>query len=236
LRWLLRKLGMIPTIPYRKLKMGLVKEYSIIIPKTERELFEKQGWIEAADFRDFHYYPDEDQTVMLSRPLTLSDRPDPGLVGNRITSFSNSHGSYGMGGPGFFGISLDNHPIEQQVLIYAVWGAGEYVLVDGREISCNPRYYDDRHPWLSFFADEEIPNWDDLTPILVGAEIVNIEVTRNRLVLHLLNGGQQHKMEMLQNDPRLPQQGNGEPRRDAFSSGSISEYILFQHPDAVLWV
>ena len=103
-------------------------------------------------------------------------------------------------------------------MVYAVWGASEYVLLDQREIACNPRYYDMRHPWLSLVMD--FPEWDDLTSVLIGCRIEQVELSERRLALDLRNGdGMTHLLEYLVNDERLPRQGNGEARRDAFKVG-----------------
>lgn len=140
-----------------------------------------------------------------------------------------------MGGPGFLGITLSNQPEARKVMVYAVWGASQYTLLDNRELQCHPRYYDTRHPWLSAFANEDVPNWDELTPVLIGCRIDRVELNQRRLALHLRKGEETHLLEFLANDERLPLFGNGDARKDAFESGVISDYILFQHPDAVLW-
>jgi len=221
--------------PYHKLKMGKITEYSIIIDEHERAWFERRGWIEAPGLFGWGYRPKEGQIVMISRPLTLSGIIPESLIGQKIIAFATNYGSYGMGGPSFMGITLDNQPTENKVLIYAVWNSGEYIILDDRIVLCHARYYDKHRPWFSFWADEDIPNWDDLSPIIIGAEITNIDVLPDKLTLILTKNDQEHLMEFVRNDPRLCKMGNGEPRVNAFNSGVISEYILFQHPNAVLW-
>ncbi|MCA9902706.1 MAG: hypothetical protein KC547_02520 [Anaerolineae bacterium] len=236
MRWLTKILGRKRPVPYRDLDLGLIKAYSLIIPKGDIETFLAQGWREAPDFRDFHYRPNADETVMLTKPITLSESDTSVLIGQRITGFSTYYGSYGMGGPGFMGLSLSDQPPDHEVVIYAVWGASEYTLLDEREIECHPRYYDERHPWRSLFADEDVPNWDELSPVLIGCQIESVELTQDHFALRLNKESQSHLLEFVKNDPRLPDHGGGEPRRDAFKVGVIGDYIVFQHKNAILWV
>jgi hypothetical protein len=91
---------------YSSLNMGLIQHYSLIIPVQDLQLWLKQGWAEAPEFYDFHYAPRPGETVIIKRPKTLSETGYSSIVGNIITAFSVSYGSYGMGGPGFFGLVL----------------------------------------------------------------------------------------------------------------------------------
>lgn len=236
MQWLKQLFSRAKVPPYRQLKLGLICEYSLIIRKADLAGFLARGWREAADFRDFHYRAGFRQTVVLSKPRTLSEIEVETLIGKRITGFSTYYGSYGMGGPGFFGLSLDRQPADQQIMVYAVWGAAQYTLLDDREIACSPRYYDERHPWLSHYADKHISNWDELSPVLIGCRIEKIDLTPDSCVVHLLGDHQKHRLEFVKNDGRLPRQGNGDLRKNAFDDKSISEYLVFQREDAVLWV
>ncbi len=223
----LRRLwGYRPPSPYRKLKMGGIAEYSIIIDEHEREWFEMRGWIEAPGFFGWGYRPKEGQTVMISRPLTLSGIIPESLIGQKITGCSMHAGQ---------GITLDKQPIENKVLVYSPLSAWHYILFDNREIKCDPTHYNERRPWVSNWADEDTPRWDDLSSFIIGAEIINIDVMPKKLTLTLTKNNEEHLMEFVQNDPRLCKLHNGKDLPDAFEAGEISEYILFKHPHARFW-
>jgi hypothetical protein len=115
------------------------------------------------------------------------------------------------------------------VLVFAVWGAAEYTLIDRRVVGCHPRYYDNFHPWFSFWSDEHIPNWDDLTPALVGSRIEGVELSDERCAVEIQKAEANHTIEFLKNDQLLPLMGNVEARKDAFSFGVMGDYLVFQH-------
>lgn len=106
-----------------ELKMGLIEKYSIIVPAAQREAWESKGWLEEPAFRDFHYEAEEGEAMMTARPRTLAEMDTDSLLGSRAVGFSAHLGTYGMGGPGFFGLLLEKEGI-RQYLVYAVWGIG----------------------------------------------------------------------------------------------------------------
>lgn len=214
--------------PYPQLDMGLVKAYTLMIPKWQRDKFLQRGWTEASDFRQFHYHPSINETIMITKPKTLIDIGISDLIGQNVTNYATRYGSYGMGGPGFLGFKLSEQSDDDKILIYAVWGADEYTLIDGREIWCHPRYQDERNPWMK--------NKDELDAVLIDSKIMHCDITDDQFLVHIQQQRQDHLIEFVKNDDRLPKLGGGTDREDAFFNSSISEYILFKHSNAVLWV
>ncbi len=227
--------------PYENLQMGLIKQYSLMIPKEQLGGWLERGWIEVPGFRHFHSAPRPNETFILGKPLTLLERGEKTLLGGRIVGYSTWYGTYGMGGPGFLGFEIEGEQKskeqeENEVLVYAVWYAGAYTLIDNRVVECHPRYYRDYHPWVSQFVDKDVPNWDDLTPALLGSRIVKIELHDSKFLLEATKGEKVHQIEFLKNDARLPPLGGGGPRKDAFKSGVIGQYLVFQNKNAVLHI
>jgi hypothetical protein len=219
--------------------MGRIRTYSIIIPKSERRYWLDQGWKEVRGFYNYHYFPARNETVMLSIPQKITVHPLNFLIGRTIENYSTSFGTYGMGGPGFFGLILSNRTDTdphggRDVLVYAVDHAGGYALLDGRVIECGPLHYDTVHPWVSRFA--ELPQWDDLTLVLLDCTITDIQLTTDRCILTLADCNSQHTLEFLKNDSRLPPFGGGSPRTDAFETGEIGDYLVYQKEHALLHV
>jgi hypothetical protein len=221
--------------------MGMIKAYSLIIPKTELSLWLDKGWVEVPDFHSFHYAPSPSETVVLSKPLRLSDVDATSLVGRTILAYDTHYGTYGMGGPGFLGFTLSDsilqrYPANTDVLVYAVWGSGNYTLIDNRVVECHPRFYGAFHPWISDYVDSDAENWDDLTPALVGGLIDAIQVRDEVCTVTVTQKNDAHIIEFLKNDSRLPPHGNESPRQDAFDTGKIADYMLFQIEKGVLHV
>lgn len=222
--------------PYEKLNMGIIEQYSMIIKKSELEHWLKEGWVESPDFVDFLYEPEEGETVVLGKPKTIVEVGPESIVGNKIIKYSGCLGSYGMGGPGFFGLLLENSDGKREYIIYAVWASGEYILMDGRVIEAHADYNEQFHPWVSQWANEGVENWDDLSTAIEGAVIESVELLDNKFCIIIRKDNASYKMEFFRNDDRLPPNGSGESRKDAFDKGIIGDYIVFQIEGAVLHV
>jgi hypothetical protein len=67
--------------------------------------------------------------------------------------------------------------------------------------------------------------------VLVGSTITAVELSKDRCTLTLSD---RHVLEFLKNDSRLPPFGGGSPRTDAFETGEIGDYLVYQKERAML--
>ncbi|OWR32319.1 hypothetical protein CDO73_01545 [Saccharibacillus sp. O23] len=223
-------------LPYRNLNLGLIKEYSMIVPKAELCKWKQAGWAEDRLFTDFNYYPDPEETLILNRPQTLLELDIQTLKGKQILGYSTHLGTYGMGGPGFFGLLIDRDG-EPEYLVYAVWSSDQYTMMDHRVIGCHIRHNATHRPWISRWTGESEENqWDELTDRLIGSTISEVSLSEARFDIEIMNKGQTHKLTFYRYSEELPPQGNGEPRKPAFTEGTIGSYIVFCHRNALLHV
>jgi hypothetical protein len=224
--------------PYLDLQMGTVEQYTKIIALDDLGMARQAGWqtyqdiaLPAGDETAAALYgtwnPDN-QMLVFNRPKTLLETGIAGLLGQTILGFSTHLGSYGMGGPGFVGLLLSSG----QYLVYAVWGAASYALLDDRAWECYPDLYEDHRPWLSHFGGDL--SWDDLSPVLDGAKIVEAVLSDEYLSLQLECHGESKTLFLTQTDARLPHQET--VLKPAFDHGVIAEYLLWQDQDAILIV
>ncbi|MCP3772315.1 hypothetical protein NLX71_03160 [Paenibacillus sp. MZ04-78.2] len=82
---------------------------------------ERKGWIEAPGYADFLYEAEEREAMPLGIPRRLTDDGPERLIGAEIVDFGANYGTYGMGGPGFFGLTFVSPEGEERTLVYAVW-------------------------------------------------------------------------------------------------------------------
>jgi hypothetical protein len=220
--------------PLVHLGMGLIEACTLIVPKASVPTWTAEGWAELPGYFDFLYAAEEDEMVIARRPDTLTARGASELVGAQIAGWCNILGSYGMGGPGFFGLLLPPRAgaAYREYLVFAAWGADQYVLLDGRVLDAAPRYRDQYGPWLAG-GDEGRAALD---AALIGASIEAAEVADDHLRMTLSHRGRAHVLEYLRHDPRLPPMGGGGPREPAYEEGTIADYLVFQPESAVLWV
>ena len=132
---------------------------------------------------------------------------------------------------------------EREYLVAVVWGAGEYLLLDRRVIECHPDYYASYHPWIrdeprggGAKEGEEEGGANELEAVLVGATVSAAAIEDDRLRISLVQGEIEHVLEFVKQDPRQPPLSHGQPRKAAFTAGSIADYIVFQPEQATLLV
>lgn len=215
-----------------------IAEYSMIIDQSELEYWEEKGWVEKEferlegrekQFAQLFYdYPEDHQTVVENRPVILKEYDCKQLIGRRIWGYSTQLGDYGMAGPGFFGLLLDN----EEYLTYAVWGAGWYVLVDGRAVECNYELYHKFKPLYSNFGGRD--SWDLLSKIINGSSIIDYQKEDHQLTLTLRKKKDVHKLQFVRNSQLIPRKTVRFP--NAYKQGVISDYLVFQYKNATLYV
>ncbi|MEY2467476.1 MAG: hypothetical protein QOF21_174 [Actinomycetota bacterium] len=140
-------------------------------------------------YSHFHYQHDGQLVRVDSKPL------DPEIVlGRTISRWTTYAGTYGMGGPGFLGFLFEGEP--EEWLIVGVWGAVEWLRLDGEVVGLPP----------NIFTSSDPPGW--YRDLFVGDALVALHVERQALTATLRSG----RTLLLADDPPLPSFGNGEPR------------------------
>lgn len=161
--------------------------------------------------REYTSESEFDRDPMLEEaPVTLRNYNIDLLKGCTIVEWSCHLGSYGMGGPGFFGIRLSGDDFDAW-LVLTLWSAGEWLLLDKQWIQANPNYYDKQKPLYTNFSGEE--QCDAVTDTLVGCTLIDIviEDTFSTLVLQKGKSGIHH-LQIPQDTTVLPPYGSGKQR------------------------
>jgi len=160
--------------------------------------------------RDFHPEP--------LRPETL--------IGKNALTWSTRCGTYGMGGPGFFGLKL-----KEKWLIIALWGAEDWIELDGQILA---DYFPD--PTDALRDDEyetiKMRGRDIVTSKLVGSPIVECAINKHSLKIRFENGSILTIEESLESRKAFP--GTNKPRK--LTSADDLRKGVFLSPTNVLWV
>jgi hypothetical protein len=222
---------------YLSLNIGAITQYSMIINKKDIVKYKTLGWKEFVEVglpkgdekADLLYGKmSEQETLMFNVPIFLKDIDESQITGRKIIGFSCNLGTYGMGGAGFFGLLLDN----SEYLVYAVWRAGRYVIVDNKIVECASMLYGKMKPFVSNFGENSA--WDDLTKYIKGAVIQHCELTENHCKIIANKNEKTIEIEFVKNDKRIPRKAGR--AKNAYKQGTISDYIIFQNKNAVLIV
>ena len=157
--------------PYLDLQQGNVENYCMIVPKAEVPQWYEQGWLphyavglsrrEANRAYMIYGFMRFGRDVLLfSRPEYLAAKSP---IGRKIVGFCTHLGTYGMDGPGFFGLLLDT----DEYLVYSAWHAGYSTLLDNRAVKIYPYSNTAVRCWVGSLNGAE---WDELSPCSSAAK------------------------------------------------------------------
>ena len=156
---------------------------------------------------------------MTQPPQSLRSLGVDRILHRRISDWCNYLGSYGMGGPGFFGMKLaKNESFPEEWLILRLWGAGGWLLIDERWVSAFPSLFAIQKPLYNemyFFYDKKkkkqivLERWDNVSEILINAQITQATIVHNESRIALINNTKEHLLEIPKDTSKLPVRGGG---------------------------
>ncbi len=139
-------------------------------------------------------------------PKSLREAGTEKIVGRRVIDWSESLGSYGMGGPGFFGLRLaaqGEYP--EEWLALRLWGADNWLLLDDQWVGAHPNQYDIQEPLYSNFGEEG--SWDRVSEKVRGALLNDVKIERDHSLIFLTVDAAPHRLEIPADTSRLPLYG-----------------------------
>jgi hypothetical protein len=169
-----------------------------------------------------------------SPPVALRQVGVGRVIGRRVIEWSDALGTYGMGGPGFFGLYLaETEAYLAEWVVLTLWGAGEWLLLDGRWAHANPNQYEAQRPLRSDYAGVE--GWDEISGKLVGAVIRDVVIGDSASAITLEQGEHTHILEVPEDTSRLPRYGGTLEQREWHPHEShLDAWVI--SPTAELWV
>lgn len=176
----------------------------------ENKLFASELWDE----------PDE-YVIMTREPINLIEFGKENLLGSEIIDICPFLGSYGMGGPGYFGFKVKVQE-EFMWLVVCICNADCYMLLDDRVFYAGKQYKKNYNPWYS-----TLNQFNKLfQKELLNFKIINLKVSDESVTLALEKEGVNRQVNILKNDKKLPPMGSGIERMDAFIVGRLSDYLM----------
>lgn len=159
------------------------------------------------------------------KPQRLSDLAEDTYLGAKVTRICPYLGSYGMGGPGFWGLRC-RHGTRSFWIVYRLWSADGWVTINGRFVKS------------SFIGDESthIPPEQLIdSDCLMGAKIVSYGIEQDRSILTLEDdGGSMLQIELRVDGSAVPPwRGNGKKKQ--FSDGESLEDAVIMSKRGRLW-
>ncbi len=156
--------------------------------------------------------------------------PKERIIGRFILECTGYCGTYGQGGPGFFGLKLkhtEKYPGEWFIL--TLWSSYDWLTVGGQWVSAHPDQYHIQKPLHSDFMPPQ--KWDNFTPKINGNEIVSLEVNAKSMKL-----GIGEIIISLDEDPQMrPRYVGGGELREFYPKDDLhNAMIISPFPD--VWV
>lgn len=202
--------------------MGLVKENFVIADSKEMYVWEARGFERIKKYPIFHYTPNPMQVIMLGKPLTIGQFGLEALKDGRIVDFCPYMGTYGMGGPGFVGFKIQGD-FGLRWLVYCIWSAGQYILLDDRVLQCHPKFSESYNPWIDF--DHQEKSITMIKRLLGEAVIQNISLSGETLTI-TLTGSDSHTIKAQRISDQFPPLGGTGQKSAAYTNGSMGDYWL----------
>ena len=136
------------------------------------------------------------------------------IVGRTILDCSKYLGSYGMGGPGFFGFHLKAKSYyPEEWLVLTIWSAAEWLLMDGVWLEASHGHFDAER---SFFKENytmfSTAN-NQIKSTFTGLTIAEFKLHRKSFYMLLQDETKVHKLELPSDLKRLPVHGNDTERK-----------------------
>lgn len=179
-----------------------------IIFSTENDIFER---MQQYDNAQRHNIIKVRQSVDKSLPKTIEKLGVGRILNRRIISWSNRIGSYGMGGYGFFGLEMAPEKSRpKEWLILTIFGASEWLLLDGAWMEANPNQHHMQRPLYiihQFLPGDKLPGIkieDRVSDCLVGAIIEDAVITKKESKIFLKKDSNKHLLELPEDTSRLP--------------------------------
>lgn len=141
------------------------------------------------------------------KPITLREYGTSKLIGKKIVGWSPNQGTYGMGTPGFFQLTLSGSQEPKINLVLSLWGSSEWILING--FSITPELHGKFNSDCLYFFDALSIQWDPITRLLRNRYLEDFQVNESSCKLCFSKGG---TIEVPADKSLLPLCLNGQPR------------------------
>jgi len=177
----------------------------------------------------------KDNVIEVKPVDTLLNRDVHMLREQRILEISFRKGTYGQGGPGFVGLLLESLDGKKEWMVFTIWAADWSILFDGHWVGAHPMFYDQQKPLYSNYSSKtKNLVWDLISENIINGKIISAQLSDKTLTVDIETNGQRHKLEVLDEDPRLPPMPKGHKRRTLKDNDKLGDYIVFHEPGGVI--
>lgn len=208
---------------YLNLSIGLVKENYVVVKRKDKSLWKTRGFKSIHKYPIFHYKPNHSEVIMLGKPTDIMQFGTNNFQSNSILDVSTCCGTYGMGGPGFFGMKLKGN-YGTRWLTYCIWNAGEHILFDDRVLECHPDISEKYNPWIT---EDYLNSTNSLKNLLCEMKIEEVILSDESIRINLIDSSSKsHYLESYKYSEKYPEQVGTGKKRNSYNDGVMKNYWL----------
>ncbi len=197
-------------------------------------LFSMDDWRSAMEMVSY-YQKGEDGKSEVKPLQNILNRSVDELIGKKIKGINFTMGTYGMGGPGFVGLLLEDSKSNQEWMVFTIWAAADSLLLNDKWVGAHPMFYDQQKPLYSnILSKGEVLEWDNVSPEIIGGAILKADLKNKSFTININLNGKIHKLELLDEDPRLSPMPSGEKRKALKDGDQMGKYIVFHEIGGML--
>ena len=219
---------------FLNLNFGLVKENFAVVKKSDKNLWKARGFKKIRKYPIFRYKPDSSEIIMLGLPSNIEEFGCEKFKNSHVVDVCTCCGTYGMGGPGFFGLKLQGE-YGTRWLTYCIWSASEHILFNDNVLECHSNYAKKYSPLITF--DDYSNTLAKFRELLSGMTIKEVEVTEESIKIMLVDSYETlHSIESYKCSDKFPEQGGTGKKRNSFETGEMKDYWLVIYDETHLKV
>ena len=220
--------------PFLNLNIGLVKENFVIAKKDDKVFWKARGFKKIRKYPIFRYKPNSSEIIMLGVPLSIEAFGNEVLKNSHIVDVCTYCGTYGMGGPGFFGLKLQGE-YGTRWLTYCIWSAGEHILFDDHVLECHPDHAEKYAPLIVF--DDYANRLSKFKELLSDMTIKEVALSQESIEIMLVDSYDKlHYIKSYKCSDKFPEQSGTGKKRNSFENGKMSDYWLVTYDETHLKV
>lgn len=220
--------------PFLNLNIGLVKENFTVIKSSDKLFWEQRGFKKIDEYPIFRYKPNPSEFIMLGVPLNIEEFGLETLKNSKVVEICTCRGTYGMGGPGFFGIKLQGE-YGIRWLTYCIWCAGEHILFDGNVIQCHPKYEKKYTPIITI--NDYSNRMNKFNEFLSDMTIKDVVVLKESIEILLVDSCEMiHTIKSYKYSDKFPEEGGTGKKSNSFDTGEMKDYWLVTYDKTYLKV
>ena len=173
------------------------------------------------------------------KPRTIQDEGVERIINRKIIEWQLALGSYGMGGPGFFGMLLEKtEKFNQEWLVLTLWAASEWLLMNKQWVHASSIFHHIQKPLFSGHilkqydpsSGKEFPEqegWDNFSELIIDGVISDATIDKNHAMIKISLDDRINIIEIPKDKSLLPVWGGDKKAKTLDNDSNLADAWVF---------